>query len=59
MYYVHPYGTHDERGVPRIQQLYDWLLGNWTNWIRDSRPERSEDDHKAAYVAGIASSLLS
>ncbi len=60
MYYVHPYGSHDERRAPdRIQQLYDWVLGNLTNWIRDDRPERSEDEHKAAYAAGLLTHYFS
>ncbi|MCP8308795.1 MAG: hypothetical protein H3Z54_08905 [archaeon] len=60
MYYVHPYGTHDERGAPdRVQQLYNWIVGNLTNWIKNGRPTRSEDEHKAAYAAGLLTHYFS
>ncbi|MCP8315319.1 MAG: hypothetical protein H3Z51_00455 [archaeon] len=60
MYYVHPYGTHDERGAPdRVKQLYNWVVGNLTNWIKNGRPTRSEDEHKAAYAAGLLAHYFS
>ncbi|MGQ9469472.1 MAG: hypothetical protein ACUVTD_06570 [Nitrososphaerales archaeon] len=60
MYYVHPYEDHDERGAPdRIQQLYNWVVGNLTSWIKNGRPTRSEDEHKATYAAGLLTHYFS
>lgn len=60
MYYVHPYGIYDEREAPdRVQQLYNWIIGNLTNWIKNGRPTRSEDEHKAAYSAGLLTHYFS
>jgi len=60
MHYVHPYGTHDEKGAPdRVQQLYNWVVGNLTNWIKNGRPTKSEDEHKATYAAGLLTHYFS
>jgi len=54
-YYVHG----EARGAPRrIAQLYEWVVANLTSWIKAGMPYRSEDEHKAAYAAGLLTHYL-
>ena len=53
--YYHWYTVHgDWKYMPyRVAQLFDWVVGNLTEWIREGMPTRSEAEHKAAYAAGL------
>ncbi|RLE49152.1 MAG: hypothetical protein DRJ31_05810 [Candidatus Methanomethylicota archaeon] len=56
----HVYEVHGtRRGAPhRIQELYNLIVSHLAKWIKDGMPKRSEDEHLAAYYAGMLSHYL-
>lgn len=51
----HNYEVHGtQRGAPnRVQQLFQFVVGNLSNWMKNGRPYRSNDEKMAVYSAGL------
>lgn len=56
----HLYEVHGfRRGAPsRVQELYGLIVEHLARWVAAGMPYRSEDEHLAAYYAGLLSHYL-